>query len=51
MCRIRIIIKYGIRDPIKDTRVTAINIEKSSSLESNIVGMKKIAKQMINNFI
>lgn len=40
-----------MRDSIEDIRITAIIIEKSSSLNNNILGMKKTAKQMISNIL
>jgi hypothetical protein len=46
---VRVITKYKIRDPINDTKVVIEIIPKSSSLDNNIIGTKKIAKKTISN--
>jgi hypothetical protein len=46
---VRVITKYRIRDPINDTKVVIKIIPKSSSLDDNIIGMKKIPKKTISN--
>jgi len=46
---IRVITKYKIRDPINDPKIDIEIIPKSSSLDNNIIGMKRITKKMISN--
>jgi hypothetical protein len=43
--------KYGIRDIIKDTRITAIIVEKSGSLMKRIFIKNMTAKKAIYNLI
>jgi len=46
---IRVITKYRIRDPISDPKTDIEIIPKSSSLDNNIVGTKRIAKKTVSN--
>jgi hypothetical protein len=43
--------KYGIRDIIKDARITAIMVEKSGSLMKRILIKNMTAKKAIYNLI
>lgn len=51
MCIIKIMIKYGIRDKIKDTRITAIIVEISGSSINKVLIKNITAKQAIYNLI
>lgn len=51
MCTIRIMSKYGIRDIIKEMRITAIIVEKPGSIMNKVLIKKIAAKNVICNLI
>ncbi|MPM51302.1 hypothetical protein SDC9_98050 [bioreactor metagenome] len=51
MCMIKIMIKYGTRDIIKDAKITAIMVEISGSLMKKILIKNMTAAKAIYNLI